>query len=380
MTGEAPLKPVQQMKYVGQSPARYDIPPKVDGTARWAVDVKLPGMVHARNVKPPTAGATLVSVDESSVKDVPGLVKVLRKGNYVAVVCEREEHAVRAARQLKCTWTPPATAPFPASDDLFTFMRSATPTFSAPPMVVGDPDAAFAAAAKVVEAEYAIPFQGHTAIGPAHATADPGNEQMTIYSNDMKSYGLRNGVATFLGMPRDRVRVVWMDGPQAYGRTAADDAGFEAAWIAKELGRPVRMQWMRHEETAWDTKGPAFLVKMRGALDASGGLQAFEWDARAADHNHVGYNEPDSVLIAQLQGVRRRRRGAAPACPTRSTPSRTVASGRTWCRCRWFSRRRCAPATCGIRTARRSPSRPRGSSTNWPPRPAPIRWPSGWRC
>ncbi|MEZ5285364.1 MAG: molybdopterin cofactor-binding domain-containing protein [Vicinamibacterales bacterium] len=142
-------------------------------------------------------------------------------------------------------------------------------------------------------------------MGPAHATADPSNDQLTIYSNDMKSYGLRNGVARFLDIPRDRVRVLWMDGPQAYGRTAADDAGFEAAFLAKELGRPVRVQWMRDEETAWDTKGPAYAVTMRGALDSSGAVTALEYEARAADHNHLGYNEHDSVLIAQLTGQRR---------------------------------------------------------------------------
>jgi CO/xanthine dehydrogenase Mo-binding subunit len=106
-------------------------------------------------------------------------------------------------------------------------------------------------------------------------------------------------------MPRDRVRVVWMDGPQAYGRTAADDAGFEAAFLAKEIGRPVRVQWMRHEETAWDTKGPAYTVAMRGGLDAQGHLVAVDYLARAADHNHLGYNEHDTVLIAQLAGMRR---------------------------------------------------------------------------
>ena len=135
--------------------------------------------------------------------------------------------------------------------------------------------------------------------------ADPSNGQMTIYSNDMKSYGMRNGVAQFLGMPRDQVRVVWMEGPQGYGRTAADDAGFEAAYLAKEIGRPVRVQWMRHEETAWDTKGPAFTFKMRGGLDAQGNLVALDYDAQAADYNHLGYNEPDTVLIAQLMGIRR---------------------------------------------------------------------------
>ena len=110
--------------------------------------------------------------------------------------------------------------------------------------------------------------------------ADPSNGQMTIYSNDMKSYGMRNGVAQFLGMPRDQVRVVWMEGPQGYGRTAADDAGFEAAYLAKEIGRPVRVQWMRHEETAWDTKGPAFTFKMRGGLDAQGNLVALDYNAQ----------------------------------------------------------------------------------------------------
>jgi len=315
--GRAPLKTVQEMKMTGRSPRRYDIPPKVDGSLKWAVDARVPGMLHARNVKPPTAGAQLVSVDEASVRSVPGLVKVVRKGNYLAVVCEREEQAIQAARQLKAEWSKPATAPFPASDDLFTYMRGATPTFSAPPAVAGDPDAAFKAAARVLEADYDVPFQGHTAIGPAHAMADPSNGQLTIYSNDMKSYGLRNGVARFLNLPREQVRVVWMEGPQAYGRTAADDAGFEAAFLAKELGRPVRVQWMRNEETAWDTKGPAYAVKMRGALDAQGNLTALEWDGRAADHNHVGYNEPDTVLIAQLANMRK----ATPARGVSSTPS-----------------------------------------------------------
>ena len=304
-SGVAKLKDVQQLKIVGTSPQRYDIPPKVDGSLRWAVDVKLPGMVHARNVKPPVAGAQLASIDESSVKGMPGFLKVVSKGNYVAVVCEREEQAIQAARRLKVDWSKPSAAPFPSSEDLFTYMRGATPTSSAPPSVRGNVNSAIEDAAKVVEAEYEIPFQGHSSIGPAHAMADPSNDQMTIYSNDMKSYGLREGVATFLKMPRDRVRVVWMEGPQGYGRTAADDAGFEAAYLAKEMGRPVRVQWMRDEETAWDTKAPAFAVRQRGALDAQGNLVALDYDARSADFNHLGYNQPDTVLIAQLMGARR---------------------------------------------------------------------------
>ncbi len=374
ITGQAKTKLNPELKYAGQSFQRDDIPPKVDGSLKWAVDVNLPGMVHARNVKPPFACAKLTGIDESSVKSLPGFIKVVSKGNYVAVVCEREEQAIHAARQLKTTWEKPATAPFPASEDLFNYMRSATPisdlgaeresepssgsrhaverdaelrnqrskpaasadsgihvapskppavgnpAMRAPvsgPMVVGNPDAAFSGAAKVIEAEYEIPFQGHVSFAGAHSLADPSNGQMTVYTNDMKSYSMRRGIATFLGMPHDSVRVVWMMGPQGFGRSAAEDAAFEAAWIAREIGRPVRMQWMREEETAWDTKGPAFLVKMRGALDSQGALVAYDFHARSCDHNHVGYNEPDSVLIAQLMGIRR----AQPAAGSAAMPS-----------------------------------------------------------
>jgi nicotinate dehydrogenase subunit B len=304
-TGVAKVKAVQDLKIVGQPLHRYDIPPKVDGSLKWAVGVRIPGMVHARNVRPPVAGAKLISIDESSVRGVPGFLKVVSKGNYVAVVCEREEQAIRAAKELKVNWQKPATPPFPTSEDLYTYMRNATPTSGSDPNVAGNPDAAMAGAAKVIEAEYGFPFQGHTAIGPAHAMADPSNGQLTIYSNDMKAYGLRTAVAEFLGMPLDRVRVIWMDGPQLYGRTAADDAGFEAAYLAREIGRPVRVQWMRNEETAWDTKGPAYTFKIRGGLDAGGNVVALDYNARAVDYCHLGYNEPDTVLIAQLMGIRR---------------------------------------------------------------------------
>ena len=329
VTGLAKTKTVPELKYTGQPLQRDDIPAKVDGTLTWAVDVKLPGMVHARNVKPPFACATLASIDESSVKGLPGFIKVMNKGNYVAVVCEREEQAIRAARQLKTTWNKPATAPFPSSEGLFDYMRTApvaapsgpgdaeTRNAAPPTTPAGNPDDVFAGAAKRIEAEYQIPFQGHTAFGGAHATADPSNGQMTVYSNDMKSYGMRRGVATFLGMPQEQVRVIWMHGPQGFGRTAAEDAACEAAWIAREIGRPVRMQWMRDEETAWDTKSPAFLVNMRGALDANGRLIAYDYKARSCDYNHLGYNEPDTVLIAQLMGTRR----ARPAGGSASVPS-----------------------------------------------------------
>ncbi|MDX1396167.1 MAG: molybdopterin cofactor-binding domain-containing protein [Gemmatimonadota bacterium] len=323
-TGVADIKPVQELRLVGQSIPRYDIPAKVDGTLEWAVDVRLPGMVHARNVRPPVAGARLVSIDNSSVRDLPGFVRVVSEGNYVAVVCEREEQAIEAAERLDVRWESPESAPFPSSEDLFAYMRAAEPVSRTRTQgsrtvpleqVEGDPGAALAAAATVVEAEYDYPFQGHTAIGPAHALADPSDGQMTVYTNDMKPYSHRTGIAEFLGMPPEEVRVLWMEGPQLYGRTAADDAGFEAAYLARTLGRPVRVQWMRHEETAWDTKGPAFAFALRGGLDEQGNLVALDYAARVANYAHVGYNEPDTVLIGQLMGRRPSRPSAGGAQP-----------------------------------------------------------------
>ena len=187
----------------------------------------------------------------------------------------------------------------------------------------------------MIEAEYDVPF--HTAIGPAR---DRGPVQWP--DDDLHErhevHGMRNGVADFLGMP-ERQSTRGLDGrPTGHGRTAADDAGFEAAYIAKEIGRPVRIQWMRNEETAWDTKGPAFTFKMRGALDAAGNLAAFDYNAQSADYNHLGYNVPNTVLIAQLMGTRAARPdpGSAGgpnemyAIPNRRTAAQVVSLPLVW--------------------------------------------------
>ena len=207
----------------------------------------------------------------------------------------------------------------------------------------------------MVEAEYDVPFQGHTAIGPAHAMADPSNDQLTIYSNDMKSYGLRNGVAEFLKMPRDRVRVVWMEGPQAYGRTAADDAGFEAAFLAKEIGRPVRVQWTRQEETAWDTKGPAYAFKMRGGLDAQGNLVALRLrrvrGRSQSSRLQRARHGADLAAHGHAEGDAARGRASLPSDMYVDSESHADhAGGAAAAAC---GRRRFAPATCATPMVRR---------------------------
>ena len=329
----------------------------MDGSLKWAVDVKLPGMVHARNVKPPVAGATLVSIDESSVRSIPGFVKVVSKGNYVAVVCEREEQAIRAARQLKVNWQKPATAPFPTSEDLFKYMRARDADLRAarrPSWAI--PTRRSPAPRRSIEAEYDVPFQGHTAIGPAHAMADPSNDQLTIYSNDMKSYGLRNGVAQFLeDAARSGAR--GLDGRPAglrphRGRRCRVRGGVSGEGDRAAGARAVDARRKKRPGTRRARPTP---FKMRGGLDAQGNLVALDYEARAADHNHLGYNEPDTVLIAQLTGMRR----ATPARGRASTPSdmyvdpEPAHDRRTSSACRSCGRRRCAPATCAIPTVRR---------------------------
>ena len=351
-TGVAKVKPVQELKIVGQSPQRYDIPAKVDGSLKWAVDVKLPGMVHARNVKPPVAGAKLVSIDESSVRSLPGFVKVVSKGNYVAVVCEREEQAIKAARQLKVELAEAGDRAVPGvRRSVHVHARRDADVQRSKPSVVGNPDAALAGAAKVVEAEYDVPFQGHTAFGPAHAMADPSNGQMTIYSNDMKSYGMRNGVAEFLEMPRDHVRVVWMEGPQGYGRTAADDAGFEAAYLAKEIGRPVRVQWMRQRRDGVGHQGPG--VRVQDARRPRRAGQPRRARLRRARRRlqppRLQRARHGADRAADGHAARRRRRAGSAATPSDmyAIPNRRMADARR-AACRSCGRRRCAPATCAI--------------------------------
>ena len=311
-TGVAKVKPVQELKIVGQSPQRYDIPAKVDGSLKWAVDVKLPGMVHARNVKPPFAGAKLVEHRRIvRAAACPGFVKVVSKGNYVAVVCEREEQAIRAARQLKVNWEKPATAPFPASEDLFKYMRGATPTSSQQADRRRQSRRGVRRRGEGHRSRYEMPFQGHTAFGPAHAMADPSNGQMTIYSNDMKSYGMRNGVATFLGMPRDRC--AW-SGWRARRATAARRPTMPDSRRRTSRRRsagPVRMQWMRRRGDGVGHQGPGVhLSRCAAASMRRATWSRYDYDARAADYNHVGYNEPDTVLIAQLMGIAARQAGA----------------------------------------------------------------------
>ena len=332
-------------------------------------------MVHARNVKPPWPAPRWWRSTSRRCARCPASCGWSARATTSRWCASARSRRSAARRQLKCQWRSRPRAPFPASDDLFDYMRGGDAGVERRTGGHRRSDAGVCGAATRSRRDYDVPFQGHTAIGPAHAMADPSNDQLTIYSNDMKSYGLRNGVAEFLKMPRDRVRVVWMDGPQAYGRTAADDAGFEAAFLAKELGRPVRRAVDARRRDGVGHQGPGLCgdharrprrrrqprrARLRRARrrPQSPRLQRARHRAHRPAHRAAQGHPGARPRLAAVGHVRR------PA---------TVASRPTSSACRWSGKRRFAPATCATPTARRSRSRPSRSSTNWRRRPRPIR-------
>jgi nicotinate dehydrogenase subunit B len=319
LTAVGVAKPKNPATYtiVGKSVQRPDIAEKVFGKFVFPGDVRLPGLVHARIVRPP-AGAKLQKISGFK-KKVAGVIAVKPLGkDAVAVFAEREEQAIKAAAELRVTWSKPAAAPFSTHAAVYDHIRQAKPRFDRVSGVVGNVDAALGQAAKVVEAEYLWPFQSHASMAPAVATADyRSDDTVTIWSGTQKSHQVQIGVAELLGIPEANVRVIWLQGAGSYGRNDADDAALEAAYLSKLIGRPVRLQWMRHEGHGWDPKGPASIVKMRGGIDAAGKVTAVDFDWKGFSGQEVGTSgqDPGDTLMGMAAGFRRPQRntGGTPA-------------------------------------------------------------------
>ena len=291
-------------KVVGKSFARRDVAWKVYGTGDYVTDVRLPGMLHARVIRPPRAACTVRGVDEASVNGISG-VRVFRERDFVAVLAPREWDAVRAAQALKVDWQGPDNA-FPEMAKLHDYIRSAKAVKREEPVKVGDVAAAFKQPGlRIVEAEYEWPFQSHACMGPACAVAEVKGDSCTVWSGSQKPHYVRDGVAELLKMPQEKVRTIWVTGPGSYGRNDAGDAALEAAYLAKAIGKPVRVQGMRADGTGWDPKGPASLHHARAALDASGRVVAYEFFAKGFSRQHIATNESKAAdsLIGQALGI-----------------------------------------------------------------------------
>jgi CO/xanthine dehydrogenase Mo-binding subunit len=296
------MKDPREYKVVGKPVPRVDIPPKVDGTYRYVGDLSVPGMLHARVVRPPEAGAQLVSVDEGA--KLPGLVRVVRRGNFVAVVCEREEQAIVAARKLRVEWSRPEAMFWPGYDELYDTLRTAKPKATKEEGVKGDVDAAMKLAARVIEARYEYPFQSHASLGPACAVADVRDGGAVVWFGGQKPYPTRHGLADLLKLPAANVRVIWMPGPGSYGMNDADDCAADAALIAQAVGRPVRVQYTRADATAWDPKGPPIAFRMRAGVSSDDRVFAWDYEARGFS-GRMRNNSTDlggDTLAGQLVG------------------------------------------------------------------------------
>jgi CO/xanthine dehydrogenase Mo-binding subunit len=290
----APLtKPVGQYKLVGTSPARIDIPDKISGTYTYVHNIKVPGMLHGRIVRPRGQGAygggtapAVLSIDESSIKHIPD-VRVVRAGNFVGVVAPREYDAIQAAAQLKVKW-----APLPAIREvgnLFKGMRDDDSAGKAPARIVvdyGKFDSAFAGAAHKLEQSYKYHYNGHLPIGPSCCVADVTPGGARIFSNTQDAYGTRQNVKDALDLvmgaktlPLDRIRVTYYEGSSVYGSAPYRDAAQAASVMSALVGKPVRVQFMRWDEHGWDNYGPAQMTDIRAAADAKGNIVAFEFTA-----------------------------------------------------------------------------------------------------
>jgi nicotinate dehydrogenase subunit B len=301
--GKAQPKPYTEHKIVGQPIKRADVAPKVFCQEDFCTDVKVPGMMHGRMIRPPAAGSEPVKVDEASIKDIPGVKVVWQKG-FLGVVAEKEWDAIKAAEKLKVDWSP-STVAFPGTAGLYDHIRAAPVRKRELGANVGNVDEAFKTAARVIEAEYEWPFQSHASMGPACALVEIKDGKVTCWSGSQKTHFVRDGIAAILKMPAEDVRTIWVTGPGSYGRNDAGDAAMDAAVLAQAVGRPVRLQYMREQGTGWDPKGPASIHRARAALDAAGSVVAYDFLSKGFSRIDVMMNEsnPADTLAGHLLGA-----------------------------------------------------------------------------
>jgi len=297
-TKPAKSKDPKDFKVVGKSVPRLDIPGKMTGTFTYMQDFRLPGMLHARVVRPPALGAKLESVDEASIKDIPN-AKVVREGNFLAVVAESEWNAIRGARAIKASWSKSETLPEQAK--LWEHVRATKVAKDEEYGKAGDSASALAAGAKKLSATYDFAIHTHGSIGPSCAIAELKDGKLTSWSASQATHNLRKQLAKMLGLAPENVRCIYLEGAGCYGRNGHEDAAADAALLAKLTAKPVRVQWSRADEHGWDPKGPPTLIDLRAALDASGNVTAWESEFFIPQQTPAGFMVP--LVAASLSGL-----------------------------------------------------------------------------
>jgi nicotinate dehydrogenase subunit B len=281
-TGEIKPKPASQHTIIGMPAPRRDIPAKVTGVPIYVHDLELPGMLHGRVARPPSYQALLTGLEGAEVRAMPGVTALVRDGSFLGVIAEREEQAIRALARLKRSARWEETTQLPEQDPRFLLKEKTEDE-----VISEKQDAAAAGrAAKTLEAEYTKPYIAHAAIGPSCAVARFENGRYTVWTHSQGIFPLRRDLAPVLGVKDSEIAVIHMDGAGCYGHNGADDAALDAALLARAVpGRPVRVQWMREDEFAWEPYGPAMVVKLIASLDAQGDIVSWTEDIWSNSHS-----------------------------------------------------------------------------------------------
>jgi len=300
-----PKQPVKEKapkdyKIVGKSQPRMDIPGKVTGRFTYMQDFRVPGMLHGRVVRPPAIGAKLESVDDGALKEISGIVKVVREGNFLGVVASNEWDAIRGATALKATWSKSETLPDQAR--LWEHVRATKVVKDEVTSNTGNTAEAMGKdGVKVIKATYDFAIHTHGSIGPSCAVAEFKDGALTSWSASQATHTLRKQLAQMFSLPVEKVRCVYVEGSGCYGRNGHEDAAADAALFAKAVGKPVRVQWSRADEHGWDPKGPPTLMDMRASLDAAGSVTAWEGDFYMPQQTPGGFLVP--LVAATLSGM-----------------------------------------------------------------------------
>jgi nicotinate dehydrogenase subunit B len=276
------LKDPATFKVMGQPIPRVDIPAKVTGGAAYVQDMRLPGMVHARLVRPPSYGAQLTGCDTAAIEKMPGVVKVIRDGNFLAVVADKEFRAVKAMKALSAAATWQESARLPKQDDLVAVLTG-LPSQDSTIFQRRDPSVS---AEKTIEASYTRPYQSHGSIGPSCAVAQLTDGKMTVWTHTQGVYPDRQAIAEMLHMQPSDVRCIHVEGSGCYGHNGADDAAADAALIARAMpDTPVRVQWMREQEQTWEPFGPAMVTRLKASLDGDGKIADWNFEVWSNTHS-----------------------------------------------------------------------------------------------
>lgn len=310
---EAARKPKASWTVLGRPVPRLDGPALVTGTFEYVHHVRVPGMLHGAVVRPPAVGAAVESIDETSVKDLAGVVAVVRRQNFVGVVAETPWVARAAAARLRVSWT--RGSALPAQAILYEYLRG-LPSRDTRLVDSGDVDAAFGRATRVLRATYRHPYQLHASMAPSCAVADVSGGRATVWSATQAVWPLRATLAKLLDLPQKNVRVIFRMGAGCYGLNGADTVTYDAALLSQAVGRPVRVQLTRRDEMGWENFGAAAVMDERAALGPDGTILAWDYDVWiAARGGRPGYETPGNVVTGALAGFE-----PAPFVPRRPAP------------------------------------------------------------